>query len=324
MTAPSRPLLRWLGGKYRLAEWIIGHFPDHLIYLEPFGGAASVLLRKPRAYNEILNDLDDDLVNLYRVLREPSAAAELIRRLALTAYAESEYLVALKAPHSSDLVERARRLVVRSFMAHGSNAARADRPTGFRSDGRSGTTNVAGEWADFPTALAQIVDRLRGVTIRQDSAQALLDEYRDPKVLIYLDPPYMAHTRSDKSRQGGEGHHTYAHELSDDQHAALLDQICDHPAMIVISGYDAPLYRERLVRWDCRAKSARAHRNLPRTELLWLNPLCSERLSAGPLFHPRNPHNQPDRPQPGAQKTTAARLLPRPAPPIIAERESES
>jgi hypothetical protein len=102
MTAPSRPLLRWLGGKFRLAEWIVGQMPAHDIYLEPFGGAASVLMRKPRAYNEIINDLDDELVNLFRVLREREAAAELIRRLELTAYAEAEYQLASMGPIRSN------------------------------------------------------------------------------------------------------------------------------------------------------------------------------------------------------------------------------
>lgn len=301
----SRPLLRWLGGKYQLAEWIVGHFPDHTIYLEPFGGAASVLLRKPRAYNEIVNDLDDDLVNLYRVLRSDDAA-QLIRRLELTPYAEAEYRAALEP--TSEPIERAARLIIRSHFAHGTNAAKRERPAGFRSDGRSGTTNVAGEWADYPAALSAIVERFKGVTIRCEPASALIDEYRDPKVLIYLDPPYMPATRSKKARQGGEGYHAYEHELTAEGHAALLDQISDHPAMILISGYPTDLYAEKLAGWPCRKIKARAHNNSPRVECLWMNQLCAERLSHGPLFHPRNPQDQPNNPQPGPQENRAPPL----------------
>lgn len=285
MNAPiTRPLLRWLGGKRRLAPWIIGHFPDHDIYLEPFGGAASVLMAKPRAYNEIINDLDDELVNLYRVLRRPDRAAQLICALELTPYAEAEYELACLP--SRNPIERARRLVVRSHMAHGTNGSRLDRPAGFRSDGRSGTTNVAGEWASLPAAMWAIAERFRGVTIRHESAEALIDEYRDPKVLIYLDPPYMPATRSTKARQR-EKFHAYTHEMDEAAHARLLAQISGHPAMILISGYQTPLYAEALAGWDCRRKQARAHRNSPREELLWINPAASSKLDLGPLFGER-------------------------------------
>jgi hypothetical protein len=174
MTAPSRPLLRWLGGKFRLAEWIVGQMPAHDIYLEPFGGAASVLMRKPRAYNEIINDLDDELVNLFRVLREREAAAELIRRLELTAYAEAEYQLALKrGPWGRSGRTR----------PHGWWSARTW-PTG-----RNGSQHRSAGWIPLRWPLrdnqrgrrvggvaqrrcGQMVDRLRGVTIRSRAGPA--------------------------------------------------------------------------------------------------------------------------------------------------------
>lgn len=265
----TRPLLRWLGGKYRLAPWIISHFPPHDIYIEPFGGAASVLLRKPRCYNETYNDLDGELVNLFRVLRSADAG-ELLRQIALTPYSRSEYVTAFDL--TTDPIERARRTLVRSHLAHGTGGARMDRPTGFRTDGVTATTNVAGEWATFPDALQAIVDRLRGVTIEQRSALELLRRFDTPEALIYLDPPYLPATRSTKSRKPGERYHTYAYELGEADHHELLTAARDAKAMILISGYPDPLYDDALPGWTRHEIAARAHRNSPRTEVLWVNP----------------------------------------------------
>ncbi len=283
MSAPSRPMLRWLGGKYRLAHKIVALMPPHRIYVEPFGGAASVLLAKPRAYNEVLNDLDGELVNLYRVLRRPDLARALIARLRLTPYAEAEYRLALEP--SDEPIERAARLIIRSHMGHGSNAAQASRATGFRSDGRSGSTNVAGEWAALARTMRQITRRLRGVTLRQEPAGRLIDLYRDPKVLIYLDPPYLPDTRSGKQK-GGEPYHAYAHEMTLAEHRDMLAQLADHPAMIILSGYPSDLYDSALQGWEVREFEARAHRNAPRREVLWINPAAQAALAHGPLFGP--------------------------------------
>ena len=274
--SPPRPVLRWLGGKFRLAPWIIEHLPPHDIYVEPFGGAASVLLQKPRSYNETYNDLDGELVNLFSVLRGPSAAA-LLRSLQMTPYSRREYVSAFQIV--DDPVERARRALVRSHMGHGTGGARIDRPTGFRTDGVTASTNVAGEWADLPDALAVVVRRLQGVAIEQRPALELLRRFSDSRALIYLDPPYLPATRSTKSRKPGERYHTYAHELTVGDHAELLDVITASSAMIVLSGYPDSTYDERLIGWRRVEVAARAHRNSPRTEVLWINPAADQRLT---------------------------------------------
>lgn len=280
----TRPPLRYLGGKFRLAPWIIGHFPEHRIYAELFGGGASVLLRKARAYNEILNDLDGEIVNLFRVLRCPEQSAELRARLALTPCARAEYWAAYE--ETTDPLERARRMVVRSHLAHGTGGVRIDRPTGFRRDGCSGTTNVAGEWADLPAALATVTERLRGVSIECRPALELMVLFSDPKVLIYLDPPYMPETRSSKSRKA-EGYHTYRHEMTVDDHAELLASANASTAMVLISGYPSPLYDDLLQGWERVEVVARAHRNAARTEVLWINPAASAvRANRQPRFLP--------------------------------------
>jgi len=156
----TRPLLRWHGGKWRLAPWVIQHFPPHGIYVEPFGGAASVLLRKLRARAEVWNDLDGTLVNLFRVLRS-ERAGELIRALALTPFAREEYEDASEV--AGDPVEEARRLVVRSFMGHGSDSSNRAVSSGFRKSTTRHGSIPAEDWANHPPALRAIVERLRGV-----------------------------------------------------------------------------------------------------------------------------------------------------------------
>ena len=104
----KRPVLRYYGGKFRLAPWIIAHFPPHRIYVEPFGGAASILLLKPRSYHEIYNDLWSVIVNVFQVLRNPHAADELERVIRLTPFSRIDF-EALELAYEASDIERARR-----------------------------------------------------------------------------------------------------------------------------------------------------------------------------------------------------------------------
>lgn len=278
--AVRRPLLRYLGGKWRLGPWIVGHFPKHRVYVEPFGGSAAVLLQKERAHIEIYNDIDEDLLNLFRILRGPDAQ-QLIHQVGLTLYSRAEYLLAHE--ESEDPIERARRLIVRSHMGHGNNSTHVDRPKGFRRDGSLAQTRVAGEWGEFPEALSAIVERIRGVSIESEPASDLIAYHDDPKVLIYLDPPYLPDGRSKKARRN-DGYHTYRHEMTEADHVALLEQIVSSKAMIILSGYPSPLYDEMLPGWQTRNKGARTYRNGPSTETIWLNKATVVALEHGPLF----------------------------------------
>src|SRR5262245_6362382 len=129
MTAPARPVMRYHGGKFRLAPKIIAQFPPHRIYVEPYCGAASVLMRKERSFAEVINDLDGEVVNVFRVLRDRDQAARLRDLVTLTPWARAEFELCYEP--SDDPVEQARRTIARGFMAHGSTAARPS-TTGFR------------------------------------------------------------------------------------------------------------------------------------------------------------------------------------------------
>jgi DNA adenine methylase len=269
--------LRWHGGKWKLAPWIISHFPAHRVYVEAFGGAASVLLRKQRAYAEYYSDLDGDVVNLFRILRG-SDAARLIDHLRLTPFARDEFSEAYE--HSDDPIERARRIVVRSFMGFGSAAA-CGKSTGFRATSdRSGTT-PAHDWVNFPEALAAVVERLRGVVIENRPAIDVMAERDRPDALHYVDPPYVHATRSRGNPYCDKGQ--YRHELSDADHAELLTFLRGLKGMVVLSGYPTPLYDELLAGWRRSERRAHADGARDRTEVLWINPAAAER-SNGQLF----------------------------------------
>lgn len=262
----SRPVLRWHGGKWVLAPWIIGHFPKHRVYVEPFGGAASVLIRKPRSYAEVYNDLDGEVVNLFRVLRVPEWASELVATLRLTPFAREEFAGAYD--RSEDAIERARRLIIRSFMGFGSNGhARA---TGFRANSNRSGTTPARDWSNYPDCLVAVIERLQGVVIESRDAKEVMTAHDGPETLHYVDPPYVLSTRSDPSKD-------YAHELTDDDHAELLAHLNTLAGMVILSGYPHPLYDEALSGWKRLERVALADGARERTEVLWINRAACER-----------------------------------------------
>lgn len=275
---PTRPALRYLGGKWKLAPWLIAHFPEHRLYVEPFGGAGSVLLRKPRAFSEVYNDMDDEVVNLFTVLRDEALAPRLVQAVALTPYARTEYEGAFQT--TDEPVERARRLVVRSYMGHGSNASNINRNTGFRAAMVNGDRALpALDWSSLPPALEQVAGRFVGVVVERRPALQVIDRYDVAECLIYADPPYLHETRSGK-RIGGALYCAYPHEMTDADHEELLERLQACAAMVVLSGYPNELYDERLQGWARKEFDTHADGAKDRTEAIWLNPACVAALDA--------------------------------------------
>lgn len=253
-----------------LAPWICSNLPDaHRIYVEPFGGAASVLLKKQRSYAEVYNDLDQDVVNFFQVLRS-DRASELQNMLRLTPFARAEFEIAYQ--EVKDPVERARRLVVRSFMGFGANAHNVDSYSGFRaSSNRSGST-PAHDWANYPDALPALIDRLKGVLIESRDAFELISKNDSPDTLFYVDPPYLKSTR-------GSPRHGYAFEMSDDDHCRLAALLQEVQGMVVLSGYPSELYTWLYPSWKRVEQTTFADGAGERTECLWLNPAASDQLA---------------------------------------------
>ncbi|AMG45508.1 DNA methyltransferase [Achromobacter xylosoxidans] len=277
---PTRPLIRYHGGKWRLAPWIIQHLPPHRCYVEPFGGAAGVLLQKARAYAEVYNDLDGDIVNLFRVLRDPEGSSRLIALISLTPYARDEFDGAYE-PHP-DPVERARRTIIRASMGFGSAGATKG-TTGFRIDTRRRYGTAQQLWAEYPDTLGPVIRRLAGVMIENRPALEVIKQHDAPDTLFFVDPPYIHETRYAGAKYG----RYYEHEMSDQDHQELLGQLHAVRGMVALSGYPSALYQDALSDWATTTTTARisaARGTGVRTECLWLNPACVDALNHAGLF----------------------------------------
>jgi DNA adenine methylase len=287
----TRPALRYHGGKFRLAPKLIAIFPEHRVYTEAFGGGGSVLLCKPRCYAEIYNDLDGEVVNVFRVLQNRKKAAELERLLRVTPFAREEFLLSYKSAQSE--VERARRTIIRSFMGFGSDsisrmkATRAGfntrlssvMSTGFRwNSNRSGTT-AATDWARYPQQVQIFCERLQGVTIEQRDATDILTKMDREDCLHYVDPPYPMSVR--RIGNGTSPEHRYRHEMTDEDHLKLAKTLRCLRGMVVISSYLSPLYERLYAGWEklwwsgghfCSGNTKGQPGNgQKRTEVVWLN-----------------------------------------------------
>jgi DNA adenine methylase len=263
-----RPILRWHGGKWLLAPWIIGHFGPHRVYVEPFGGAWSVGFRKPRADAEVWNDLDGELVNLFRVLRDPAMSKRLLELLRLTPFARDEFNEAYTPTRNR--VERARRLIIRSFMGHGSDGGSGQYRTGFRANSNRSGSTPAVDWCNLPDSLEKAAERLAGVVIENRPAIQVMATHDGPDTLHLVDPPYLPETRRRSNRRADNGG-TYRHELTDADHRELLAFVRALKGMVILCGYPSELYDTELEDWVRVEKAALADGALPRTEVLYLN-----------------------------------------------------
>lgn len=272
----GRAALRYYGAKWSVADWIVSHFPPHHGYVEPYGGSAAVLLRKPPAPRETYNDLDSAVVAFWRCLRDQPDA--LIRAVELTPFAREEMDGAdIDATGLTDL-ERARRLYIRSWQTiHG---APSRGRMGWRSDVRH-TGNGTNVEAWCRTAhLWMIAARLRRVQIEHLDALECIRRYDTPQTLHYVDPPYVAGTRGDRWATVA-----YAVEMCDQEHRQLAALLHECQGLVVLSGYHSPLYRELYRDWPLVTHAARKQSRGDAKECLWLSPraAAAQRQASLPL-----------------------------------------
>lgn len=275
----SRPIMRYFGGKWKIADWIVSHFPPHRCYIEGFGGGASVLVKKAPARIEIYNDLSSEVVNLFRVLRDPVKAEQLKSLLELTPYSRDEW----KACHEliNDDVEQARRTLVLAHMSLAPNKALNRKSSSFRASS-SGYHCLPQQFMNYTEMIPEFTSRLKGVIIENTDALTLMTKHDRSTTLHYVDPPYLMETRKSKNN-------FYQHELhSAEEHEELSKVLKSLSGFVILSGYPSPLYRDWYRGWkEVSTKTVNGAGKAGKSyteEVLWMNPAAAAALNQKTLF----------------------------------------
>lgn len=259
-----RQLIKYPGSKWSLTDWITSFFPEHHSYLEPFFGSGAVLFNKRPSNIETVNDLDDEVVNLFSCIKEdPEKPAVMVY---FTPYSRVEFDRAYTP--SKDRFERAAKFITRCDMGHGfrTNGEKA----GFKMDiqGRESAYAVK-HWNQIPELLLQCAERLKMVQIENRPAVDVIKRFSFPNVLIYCDPQYVLSARHGKQ---------YRCEMTEEEHMELLETLMLHPGPVVLSGYHSTLYDEMLKGWHTEEHLNRNQLNRTTKEVLWMNFLPETQL----------------------------------------------
>lgn len=257
----------WYGGKFSHLDWLLPLLPQCWHYCEPFAGSGAVLLNRPPSAVETYNDLDGEVVNFFRVLREEKD--RLIESIGLTPFSREEFALACTLdPNVSDL-ERARRFYVRARQVRTGLAQKASvgRWANCKNTSRAGMSGVVSRWLGGVENLEFIAERLLRVQIENRPAVELIQLYDSHETLFYCDPPYIHKTRGDTN--------AYGHEMTDGQHRELANTLNAVKGLVAISNYDDDLMEELYPapKWKKYYSSVKTIHSTKdkRQEVLWVN-----------------------------------------------------
>lgn len=256
----------WYGGKYSHLAWLLPLLPKTTHYCEPFGGSAAVLINRDPSPVETYNDIDGELVNFFRVLREEKE--NLIEAIGLTPFSREEFELALQVQENEvSELERARRFFVRARQVRSGLAqtASSGRWAHCRLTSRANMAGAVSRWLGSVEGLSEIVQRLLRVQIENEPAIDVIKRYDSSETLFYCDPPYAHDARGDTK--------AYAFEMTDEDHKELAKVLNNVEGLVAISGYETPLMDTLYGHWyKTIAPTKKAHSiKKDRTEILWTN-----------------------------------------------------
>ena len=226
----------WHGGKFSHLDWLLPLLPTCRHYCEPFADSAAVLLNRAPSPIETYNDLDGEICNFFRVLREQKD--QLTEAIGLTPFSREEFALACEYDTRQTPLERARRFYVRARQVRTGLAQRASlgRWANCKLTSRAGMSGVVSRWLGAVEMLPEIAERLLRVQIENRPALETIQLYDSPETLFYCDPPYVHETRGDSK--------AYGYEMSDDQHEKLAEVLEQSQGLVAISNYDCDLMND--------------------------------------------------------------------------------
>lgn len=253
-------VLKWPGTKWSIAGEIVSLMPEHKIYLEPFFGSGAVFFSKKPCNTEILNDLDSEVYNLFKCIRDfPEEMSQLIL---FTPYSREEYKKSYYRTGTN--LEKARQFLIRSNMARAGMQYYSSswRHAGPALGGKS-YQRVSGEWSKLPENIIEASKRLKDAEIECTNAIDLIKKYNRSDCLLYVDPPYLLSTRKQRY---------YNVEMTDEKdHTELLEVLKCHKGPVLLSGYDSELYKDMLRDWNFTEFETKAEQGKKRVEIIWTN-----------------------------------------------------
>ncbi|RMF79371.1 MAG: DNA adenine methylase [Chloroflexi bacterium] len=256
----------WYGGKFSHLNWLLPLLPQTQHYCEPFGGSAAVLLNRKPSPVETYNDIDGEIVNFFKVLREQKD--ELIEAIGLTPFSRAEFERAIsEADDEITDLERARRFFIRARQVRTGLAqtASSGRWAHCLLTSRAGMAGAVSRWLGSVEGLSEVAQRLLRVQIEHGPADEIITRYDSDNTLFYCDPPYPHESRGDSK--------AYAYEMTDEDHRALANLLHTVKGQVAISGYRSPLMDELYADWYCTEAPAKKTHSVKtmRIEVLWTN-----------------------------------------------------